>query len=78
VAVQCRARAQAKGRKLGAALDTPFGRRMRFELQQALSPEQIAGRLRLMNPNYPSQRVSHETIHSGAYMLPRGELRAMR
>ena len=74
-AVQRRATARAKSRKLGTSFDTPLGRWVRFELQRALSPEQIAGRLKRMNPTDPSQRVSHETIYSGVYMLPRGELR---
>jgi hypothetical protein len=37
------------------------------------SPEQIAGRLRTMNPD---QRVSHETIYAAIYAQPRGGLKA--
>jgi IS30 family transposase len=48
---------------------------VRNELQRTISPQQIAGRLKLMHPDDPSLRVSHETIYSGVYMLPRGELR---
>lgn len=40
------------------------------------SPEQIAGRLRRMNPDDPSLHVSHETIYCAIYALPRGELRS--
>ena len=39
------------------------------------SPEQIAGRLRRMNPDDPSKQVSHETIYAALYALPKGELR---
>ncbi|MBK6718078.1 MAG: IS30 family transposase [Burkholderiales bacterium] len=41
----------------------------------ALSPEQIAGRLKRMHPEDLSQRVSHETIYQAVYLVPRGELR---
>ncbi len=75
MATQRRATSRAKSRKLGTAFDSPLGRWVRGEIQRALSPEQIAGRLKLMHPDDPSQRVSHETIYSGVYMLPRGELR---
>lgn len=67
--------ARAKSRKLGPELNTPLGRWVRHELQRALSPEQIAGRLRLMHPDDLGQRVSHETIYSAIYLMPRGELR---
>jgi IS30 family transposase len=40
------------------------------------SPEQIAHRLRLMKPDEPSARVSHETIYATIYAQPRGGLRA--
>lgn len=76
LARQRRTRAKAPSRKLGAALDTPLGRLVRLELQRTFSPEQIAGRLRRMHPDDPSQRVSHETIYSAIYLMPRGELRS--
>lgn len=44
-------------------------------LKQGWSPEQIAGTLKRMWPNDPSQQVSHETIYNALYVLPRGELR---
>ncbi len=72
---QRRRSARAGSPKLGAELDTPLGRHVRLELQRALSAEQIAGRLRLMHPDDPSQRVSHETIYSAVYLMPSGELR---
>ncbi|WP_417809126.1 IS30 family transposase [Thioclava sp.] len=40
------------------------------------SPEQIAHRLRLMKPDDPSDRVSHETIYAAIYAQPRGGLKA--
>ena len=39
------------------------------------SPEQIAKRLIILYPNDMSMRVSHETIYSYLYVLPRGELK---
>jgi transposase, IS30 family len=39
------------------------------------SPEQIAGTLMLMNDETPTLRVSHETIYTAIYAMPRGELR---
>src|SRR5690606_36700547 len=40
------------------------------------SPEQVAGRLRRMNPDEPAFHVSHDTIYCAIYALPRGELRS--
>lgn len=39
------------------------------------SPEQIAGTLKLVNADHPTLQVSHETIYSAIYLMPRGELR---
>ena len=44
-------------------------------LKKKGSPEQIAGTLKGMHPDEPSQRVSHETIYHTLYAMPRGELR---
>jgi len=44
-------------------------------LRQGYSPEQIAGTLKYVNADYPSLQVSHETIYSAIYLMPRGELR---
>ena len=51
-----------------------------WETVQALlrarwSPEQIAGILGRGFPDAASYRVSHETIYSAVYLVPRGELR---
>jgi IS30 family transposase len=40
------------------------------------SPEQIAHKLRLMKPDNPIARVSHETIYAAIYAQPRGGLKA--
>jgi len=50
---------------------------MRVEslLRDFHSPEQIAGILKRMYPNDSSLQVSHETIYTTIYAMPRGELR---
>ncbi|MGY4397309.1 IS30 family transposase [Sphingomonas sp. UYAg733] len=66
-------RHQKRRRKLrsGTALfDTVVG-----YVREGWSPLQIAGRLRRMEADDRSQRVSHETIYLALYALPRGELR---
>ena len=45
-------------------------------LREQHSPEQIAGILRRMNPDDPSLHVSHETIYTALYAMPRGALRS--
>jgi IS30 family transposase len=42
---------------------------------QGWSPEQIAGKLKLMHPDEPHLHVSHETIYAHIYAYPRGKLR---
>jgi IS30 family transposase len=44
-------------------------------LAAGYSPEQIAGTLAAVHPDLPSLRVSHETIYTAIYAMPRGELR---
>jgi transposase, IS30 family len=48
---------------------------MRLLLGKGHSPEQIAGILRRMHPGEPDRNVSHETIYTAIYAMPRGELR---
>jgi IS30 family transposase len=79
-------RARARGRrsagrlrrKLGDDLRSPCWQQVLGGLQAGWSPEQIAGRLRLM-PSSPDPavalRVSHETIYCAIYAMPRGGLR---
>lgn len=40
------------------------------------SPEQIAARLKMEYPHEVNMHISHETIYTYLYVLPRGELRA--
>ena len=44
-------------------------------LKAGYSPEQIAGTLTLVNARTPMLQVSHETIYTAIYAMPRGELR---
>jgi IS30 family transposase len=48
---------------------------VRQGLANGYSPDQIAGRLRLEYPNCYHLNVSHETIYTSLYAMPRGELR---
>ena len=52
---------------------------VRGQVQQLLdrrySPQQVSGRLRMLHPDDPAMRVSHETIYQSIYVYPRGELR---
>ena len=43
-------------------------------LDRRLSPDQVAGRLRVEHPDNPSMWVSPETIYQSLYVYPRGEL----
>jgi IS30 family transposase len=44
-------------------------------LRKYWSPEEIAERLKMEYPNEPSMQISHETIYTYLYVLPRGSLR---
>lgn len=44
-------------------------------LQKRHSPEQVAAILKRMHPDQPQNQVSHETIYTALYALPRGALR---
>jgi IS30 family transposase len=46
-----------------------------FYLGKKWSPEQIAKRLVILYPDDMTMRISHETIYSYLYVLPRGELK---
>ena len=59
-------------RKLDPNGLSPYWKLVRPYLAMAWSPEQIAGRLKLM-PG--SLTISHETIYSAVYAMPRGTLR---
>ena len=47
-------------------------------LREGWSPEQIAGRLKRAWPDDQSKTVSHETIYTALYAMPRGGLRKHR
>jgi len=52
---------------------------LRAQVQQLLdrrySPGQVSGRLKVLFPDDPAMRVSHETIYQSIYLYPRGELK---
>lgn len=50
-------------------------RRIRRWLERRWSPQQIAAKLRFLYPHRPAWRVSHETIYTAIYAMPRGQLR---
>ncbi len=72
---RARGRRRRGPRKLAAG--SVLERAVQAELQRGWSPEQIAGRLKQMHPEEPSERVSHETIDADIYAQPRGELRQL-
>lgn len=43
-------------------------------LDKRYSPDQIAGRLRLLHPDNEAMRISHESIYRSLYVYPRGGL----
>jgi len=47
-----------------------------FYLSKKWSPEQIAKRLKILYPNDMTMHISHETIYSYIYILPKGKLKA--
>jgi len=49
--------------------------RVQSLLEERLSPEQIAGRLRREFPDDPAMQISHETIYRALFVQGRGELR---
>jgi transposase, IS30 family len=57
-------------------MDGPLWGHVECLLRDCHSPEQIAGILRRMHPDQPNLLVSHETIYTALYAMPRGTLRA--
>ena len=53
---------------------SPLWPRVVRYLKKGYSPEQFAGTLALVHTDTPSLRVSHETIDTAIYAMPRGEL----
>ena len=58
------------------ALDGPLWGLVERLLREQHSPEQIAGILQRMHPDQPTLQVSHETIYTALYAMPRGALRS--
>jgi transposase, IS30 family len=54
---------------------TALWKQVRRYLKAGYSPEQIAGTLALVHAETPSLQVSHETVYTAIYAMPRGELR---
>ena len=66
-------RARPRGGKIAASAHLRAA--VQVMLDDRLSPEQIAARLRRDHPDDPEYRVSHETIYQALYVQGRGELR---
>jgi IS30 family transposase len=66
-------RARPRGGKIAA--DPLLRAAVQGMLEEKLSPEQIAGRLRRDHPDQPEYHVSHETIYQALYVQGKGELR---
>ncbi|MDP1636994.1 MAG: hypothetical protein Q8K74_10150 [Candidatus Nitrotoga sp.] len=62
-------------RSLKLVEENPLFEVVKEHLKKKWSPEQIAGTLKSMHPDQPSERVSHKTIYHTLYAMPRGELR---
>jgi len=62
-----------KNRKL--ICNDPLREHVFYYLFLKWSPEQIAKRLKLLYPNNVNMHISHETIYSYIYVLPKGSLR---
>ncbi len=71
-------------KRLGALEDpcyqvvTALWRQVKKYLHAGYSPEQIAGTLAAVYPATPSFQVSHETIYTAIYAMPRGEMQLER
>ncbi|MBA7544164.1 IS30 family transposase ISLbi2 [subsurface metagenome] len=62
-----------KSRKMD--INIPLRDYVLFHLDQLWSPEQIAKRLKILYPEDMNMQISHESIYSYLYVLPRGALR---
>lgn len=63
----------SRPRKL--AEGSALAQRVHDKLRRGWSPEQISGHLKQENPTDRSRCVSHETIYTAIYAMPKGELR---
>jgi len=62
-----------KNRKMD--INLPLRHYVLFHLDKLWSPEQIAKRLKILYPENMNMQISHESIYSYLYVLPRGALR---
>jgi len=72
---QAAVQARSRPRNSKLAQHPPLLTWVQGRLNEKLSPEQIAGRLRVAFPDDEQMRISHETIYQAIYLRPRGELR---
>src|SRR5680860_1522378 len=56
-------------------MNLPLKHYVLLHLDQLWSPEQIAKRLKILYPENMNMQISHESIYSYLYVLPRGALR---
>jgi IS30 family transposase len=70
-----RARDQTRRPKPAKLRRGPLLNEVSKRLVQLWSPQEISERLRLIYPDDPEMRVSHETIYQSLYVQGRGELR---
>jgi len=71
----CRAGESAKRPKTPKLAHRPLMEQVTAWLKLCWSPQEIAGRLRIVFPNDPMMHVSHETIYQSLYVQGKGELR---
>jgi IS30 family transposase len=72
---RARALLQAPGRNPKLAPETLLFAVVHDQLRMGWSPEQIAGTLKMTFPDDSTRTVSHETIYTAIYVMPRGDLR---
>ena len=72
---QARKRLQTPRREGKLAAGSQLWHMIQQMLRFRWSPQQISGKLRAFYPNQPEMQVSHETIYTAIYAMPKGELR---
>lgn len=65
---------QRRGKASKIATRPELRRRVQAMLDQRLSPEQVAGRLKVEFGDDADMRISHESIYQSLYVYPRAEL----
>ena len=64
---------QRRPKESKIAANPALRERVQKLLDLRFSPEQVAGRLRLKNPDNQQMQISHESIYQSIYVYPRGE-----